>query len=54
MQTAHKIGWRLPDFWRSTLVEFFDCIEAHNEAQGEETSTGLTQDDVAKAFAKMG
>jgi hypothetical protein len=55
LRTSHKIGWRPADFWPSTLVEFFDCIDAHNEEQGEETEpAGMSQDAVAAAFAKFG
>jgi hypothetical protein len=52
LRTAHAIGWRPVDFWPSTLVEFFECIEGHNEAQGGEDNSAPSEGEMAKLMAK--
>lgn len=55
MKTSHKIGWRVSEFWQSTLVEFFDCIEAQNEMGDEGNDTGAPSgSEINRLIAEYG
>lgn len=52
---AVKIGWRTRDFWRTTMTEFFDAIEAFNEMHGGDKEPEAPTDvEMADLLAKYG
>lgn len=50
------LKWRPADFWSSTLTEFFEAINGHNDAQGGEDkkAEAPTANDMAALLAKYG
>lgn len=48
------LQWKPADFWPATLAEFFDAIDAANEARGEDGDRAPSQDEVAKLIARYG
>jgi hypothetical protein len=49
------LGWRPSEFWQSTMTEFFEAINGHNESQGAEQETAApNEDEVAALVAKYG
>ncbi|MNI14895.1 hypothetical protein D3C73_681740 [compost metagenome] len=56
------LKWRPADFWSSTMTEFFEAINGHNEAQGGDDqgkpaaspSAAPTNREMAALLAKYG
>lgn len=50
------LKWRPADFWSSTMTEFFEAINGHNEAQGgeEKKSEAPNANEMASLLARFG
>ncbi|SFB52264.1 Phage tail assembly chaperone protein, TAC [Rhizobium sp. NFR07] len=51
------LKWRPADFWSSTMTEFFEAINGHNDAQGGETEKSTaapTENEMAALLARFG
>lgn len=49
------LQWTPETFWRSTLTEYINAIEAFNEMHGgEKEPEAPTEDEMAKLLAKYG
>jgi hypothetical protein len=52
------LKWRAADFWDATLTEFFEAINGHNDAQGDdkpEKATGAPNaNEMAALLSRFG
>lgn len=50
-----KIGWRPADFWKATLSEFFDAVDAFNEMHADHDAVEApTKDEMADLLSRYG